>query len=188
MPESRVVVIYAHAAPRLSRVNEPLRHALEQLDGVRVRNLYVRYPDFDIDVAAEQAALASAELVVWQYPVHWYAMPSLMKEWLDTVFTHGWAFGEGGTALRGKALLVLLTAGSAQQAYRPGALHGFHFDAFLPPLQQTAALCRMRWLPPQVFHDARGASPEAVSAHIDAVCAALRQFVATGRLPFVEGA
>ncbi len=65
--------------------------------GVEVRDLYALYPDYLIDVAAEQAALAPARLVVWQHPIHWYGMPPLMKLWLDEVFAFGWAYGPGGT-------------------------------------------------------------------------------------------
>ena len=76
---------------------------------LEVRDLYALYPDYLIDVAAEQAALAAARLVVWQHPIHWYGMPPLMKLWLDEVLAFGWAYGPGGTALRGKDLWLVAT-------------------------------------------------------------------------------
>ena len=69
--------------------------ALEGL-GVEVRSLYDRYPDFDIDAAAEQAALDARRLVVWLHPLYWYGVPALLKHWFDTVLVKGWAYGEGG--------------------------------------------------------------------------------------------
>ena len=41
----------------------------------------------------EQAALADAELIVWQHPIQWYSMPALMKLWVDEVLAFGWAYG-----------------------------------------------------------------------------------------------
>lgn len=40
-------------------------NAVSDLSGLEVRSLYDLYPDFDIDVTAQQAALSRADLVVW---------------------------------------------------------------------------------------------------------------------------
>ena len=148
MTPSRILVIYAHPAPRRSRANKPLARALASLPGVAMHDLYWPYPDFDIDVRIEQAAVEAAELVVFQFPVQWYATPSLLKEWLDVVLEMGWAYGPGGTALRGKHLMVLATTGGRAHAYSQAGTHGYTFDMFLLPLQRTAALCGMQWEPP----------------------------------------
>ncbi|MCP0855302.1 NAD(P)H-dependent oxidoreductase, partial [Salmonella enterica subsp. enterica serovar Give] len=39
------------------------------LENVEMRSLYHLYPDFNIDVAAEQEALSRASLIVWQHPM-----------------------------------------------------------------------------------------------------------------------
>ncbi|MEZ5580673.1 MAG: NAD(P)H-dependent oxidoreductase [Candidatus Competibacteraceae bacterium] len=70
--------------------------AAAAVPGVAVRNLYERYPDFDIDARAEQQAIQSAELLVFQYPTYWYSPPPLLKLWIDTVLEPGWAYGPGG--------------------------------------------------------------------------------------------
>ena len=72
MTPSRILVIYAHPAPRRSRANKPLARELASLPGVAMHDLYWHYPDFDIDVRIEQAAVEAAELVVFQFPVQWY--------------------------------------------------------------------------------------------------------------------
>ena len=71
-----ILVVYAHLYPKHSRACMALLNAACDLPGLKVRSLYDRYPDFDIDVAAEQKALASADLVVWLHPVYWYSAPS----------------------------------------------------------------------------------------------------------------
>ncbi|KHK51859.1 NAD(P)H dehydrogenase [Ralstonia sp. A12] len=177
MTPSRILVIYAHPAPRRSRANKPLARALASLPGVAMHDLYWHYPDFDIDVRIEQEAVEAAELIVFQFPVQWYATPSLLKEWLDVVLEMGWAYGPGGTALRGKHLMVLATTGGRAHSYSPAGTHGYTFDMFLLPLQRTAALCGMQWQPPHVLHDADDASPETIDAHVAEVRAALQPWL-----------
>ena len=99
----RILILLAHPQRAHSRVNEAMARAAGQA-GVAVRDLYALYPDYLIDVPAEQAALADADLVVWLHPIHWYGMPPLMKLWLDEVFAFRWAYGPGGQAL-GDALV-----------------------------------------------------------------------------------
>jgi glutathione-regulated potassium-efflux system ancillary protein KefF len=165
---SRVVVLAAHPRLEQSRVNRQLLQAarLAGHDGsIVVRDLYALYPDYLIDAAAEQAALAAAQLVVWLHPVQWYGMPPLMKLWLDDVLALGWAYGSGGDALRGKDVWLVASTGGAEASYHPRGYNRYFFDAFLPPYEQSAVLCGMRFLPPLVLHGAHQASDAAIAAH-----------------------
>lgn len=165
-PAPDVLVIVAHPAMEQSRVNRRLRQAAEQAGPrVMVRDLYRLYPDYLVDVAAEQAALARARLVVWQHPIYWYSMPALMKLWVDEVLAFGWAYGPGGTMLHGKDLWLVASTGDSQDAYRPDGYNRYFFDAFLPPYEQTAALCGMRFLPPMALHGALGIGQDEVAEH-----------------------
>ena len=94
-------------------------------------------------------------------------MPPLMKLWLDDVLAFGWAYGPGGTALAGKDLWLALTTGGPEDSYRPDRYNRYFFDAFLPPYEQTAALCGMRFLPPLVLHGAHRLAPAALAAHAE---------------------
>lgn len=167
----QVLVIVAHPSMEQSRVNRRLLHAMHSLaatpagDKLAVRDLYRLYPDYHIDVAAEQAALARARLVVWQHPIHWYGMPPLMKLWVDEVLAFGWAYGPEGTALRGKDLWLVASTGGPQDSYRPDSYNRYFFDAFLPPYEQTAALCGMRFLHPMMLHGAHRVTKDEVAEH-----------------------
>ena len=165
---SDILILVAHPQQEQSSVNRALLQAVRSagLPGVELRDLYALYPDYLIDVAAEQAALAPARLVVWQHPIHWYGMPPLMKLWLDEVFSFGWAYGPGGLALQGKDLWLVASTGGPAESYRPDSYNRYFFDAFLPPYEQTAALCGMRFLPPMVLFGAHRASEEAIAAHV----------------------
>jgi glutathione-regulated potassium-efflux system ancillary protein KefF len=161
-----IVVIAAHPNWRDSRVNRRMVEAARASRGVQVRDLYSQYPDYDIDVPAEQAAVAGARLVVLLHPMQWYSMPALLKLWLDDVLTYGWAYGGASTALQGKDLWLATTTGGPESSYHPQSYNRYFFDAFLPPYEQTAALCGMRFLPPLVLHGARRADEETVEAHV----------------------
>ena len=90
--EIGIYVIAAHPAWRESRINRPLMQATTALPRVQVQDLHSCYPDYAIDVAAEQAALVKAQLVVLLHPIQGYSMPALQKLWLDEVLTYGWAY------------------------------------------------------------------------------------------------
>lgn len=175
---SHILVIGAHPDLAHSHVNQALAEGLRRaaLPGVHYRDLYALYPDYLVDVAAEQAALAPAQLVVWQHPVQWYSMPALMKLWVDEVLSFRWAYGPGGQALKGKDLWLVATTGGSEDSYRPDRYNRYFFDAFLPPYDQTAALCGMRFLPPLVLHGAHRADAAAIDAHVATFLDRLRSY------------
>ncbi len=148
----RVLLLFAHPAIHKSRANRTLFAAAQAVDGLTVRNLYEIYPDFLIDVPTEQRLLESHDVVVLQPPFYWYSAPSLVKEWLDLVFQPGWAYGEGGIALRGKTMLQAVTTGGSAEVYCEAGRHGHTVRDFLLPYEQSARLCGMRYLAPFVVH------------------------------------
>ncbi|WP_395703943.1 NAD(P)H-dependent oxidoreductase [Aquabacterium sp.] len=166
---ARIQVLLAHPQLEHSRIARRMAQAVQAAADrgapMELRDLYARYPDYLIDVAAEQAALADTELMVWLHPIHWYGMPPLMKLWLDEVFAFGWAYGPGGNALRGRDLWLALSTGGPEHSYRSDGYNRYFFDAFLPPYDQTAALAGMRFLPPLVLHGAHRADDATVQAH-----------------------
>ena len=163
---SKILILAAHPHLEHSRVTRRLIEAAQSVNGVELRDLYRLYPDYLIDVAAEQRALALADLVVWLQPLHWYGMTALLKLWVDEVFAFRWAYGPGGHALAGKDLWLVSSTGGGEAAYRPEGTNRYFFDAFLPPYEQTAALAGMRFLPPLVLHGAHRVSDAELNAHV----------------------
>lgn len=162
-----VYLVAAHPHLRESRVTRALLARARSQPRVEARDLYAAYPDYDIDVPAEQARMEAARLVVLVQPVQWYSMPALLKLWMDEVLTLGWAYGRGGTALQGKDIWLVASTGGPEASYHPSSYNRYFFDAFLPPYEQTAALCGMRFLPPLLLHGAHRASEAEIDAHGD---------------------
>jgi len=175
-----IALIYAHPHPVRSRANRALVDAARTVPAVVVRSLYDTYPDFAIDVAAERKLLTDAELIVWQHPLMWYSAPALLKLWFDTVLTHGWAYGQGGTALTGKSCLWVSTTGAPPGDYTTRGKHQHTIDAFVPVMEMTARYCGMRWLPPIIVHGAHLIDDAALQDHAARYRARLRSFSTEG--------
>jgi glutathione-regulated potassium-efflux system ancillary protein KefG len=150
----RVLVLFAHPVLERSRVNKRLVDSIRDVEGVTIRDLYEDYPTLFIDVQREQADLAAHDVIVFQHPFYWYSVPAILKEWQDLVLEHGWAYGVGGTNLRGKITLNAITTGGPAHAYTKGGYNRFTIRELLSPWDQTAHLCGMRFLAPFAVHAA----------------------------------
>ncbi|MGD8316535.1 MAG: NAD(P)H-dependent oxidoreductase [Myxococcales bacterium] len=164
-PLHRVLVLFAHPALEKSRVNQVLIRGLDRLPGTTFHDLYETYPDFDVDVEREQALLLEHDVIVLHHPFFWYSTPALVKQWEDLVLEHGWAYGKGGTALAGKTMLSAITTGGRQSAYLRGGHNRYTIVELLRPIEQTAVLCGLEYLPPFVVHGTHGIRDSEIEAH-----------------------
>lgn len=178
-----VFLVFAHPYPDRSRANRRLLEAVEGLEGVEVRSLYDAYPSFDIDVPAEQAALERADTVVWHHPTYWYTVPGLLKHWFDKVLLRGWAYGDGGTALRGKRCLWVTTTGGDDDAYSASGMHARPFAEYTPVIEQTARFCGMRWEDPLIVQGAHRLSEAALDGLARSYRARLVSLLGEGAAP-----
>jgi glutathione-regulated potassium-efflux system ancillary protein KefG len=149
---NRILILFAHPVMHKSTVNCAMTGRIKDIEGLTLHKLYEEYPDFHIDVAREQQLLLEHDLIVWQHPFYWYSAPSLIKEWIDLVLQHGFAYGKKGTALQGKQVLSAVTTGGRMEAYQPGGRNEYTIPQFLAAFERTARLCRMDYLPPFVVH------------------------------------
>lgn len=177
-----ILLLCAHPDLAQSHISQQLLQAARAASHgpghLQTRDLYALYPDYHIDVEAEQQALAQARLLIWLHPLHWYGMPALLKLWVDEVLGFGWAYGPGGQALQGKDLWLLSSTGGSAASYTPDGHNEHSLDAFLLPQAQTARLCGMRWLPPWVLHGAHRASEAEVQQHVRGFIERLRSYPA----------
>ncbi|MGJ1198919.1 NAD(P)H-dependent oxidoreductase [Sphingobacterium spiritivorum] len=163
----KILVLFAHPTLEQSVVNKKLIRRMRSLPNISVRDLYELYPDFDIPVRVEQAALERHDIVIWMHPIYWYSAPPLIKQWIDLVLLHDWAYGTKGTALKDKWIFNAVTTGATLEAYQEGGHHGYPLKDFLLPYKQTAALCHMHYLPPYVIDGTFSKQPKEIEQDIE---------------------
>ncbi|WP_020653390.1 NAD(P)H-dependent oxidoreductase [Massilia niastensis] len=161
----QALVVFADASLHRSRISRRIGDAARSLPGVQVQDLYQLYPDFFIDARAERELVKAAQLLVFVFPIGWYGMPALLKEWFDTVFRPEWAVADGSGRLHGKSCWAAVACNSNPEDYQPGERHGHPMTDYLLPLEQTARACGMRWIAPHISYSADRADARAADAH-----------------------
>lgn len=161
----KVLILFAHPALQRSRVNRELINGLDKLEGVTFHDLYEAYPTLYVDVQREQDLLSSHDIVIMHHPFYWYSTPAILKEWQDLVLTHGWAYGKEGRALAGKVMFNTVTTGGPQRAYTSGGYNHYTLRQLLAPLEQTATLCRMKYLSPFAIYGTHLMKPDVIKQH-----------------------
>ena len=162
---NNILILFAHPALQKSRVNRRLIRYVRDIDGVAFNDLYEEYPDFNINVAREQELLIKNDIVVFHHPIFWFSMPAILKEWLDLVLEHGWAYGKDGKALKGKKLLSVISTGGRESLYRKEGYNRHTIREFLHPIKQTAYVCGMDYLSPFVVHGTHMITEQEIEDH-----------------------
>jgi putative NADPH-quinone reductase len=150
----KLILYYAHPGQQHSQAGRAMWQAAEGVEEITRVDLYADYPRFHIDPDREQDRLRAHDVIVFQFPLYWYSTPALVKEWLDIVLEHGFAYGAGGEALKGKLFGLALTCAGPEEAYQTEGYQHHELRTFLTPLEQTARLCKMVFLPPFVLYGA----------------------------------
>lgn len=156
----KTLILFAHPRFEDSRVQKSLLNHIKTLPGVRIHDLYEHYPEFNIDIKYEQELLLEHDLIIWMHPFYWYSAPPILKQWIDLVLSHGWAYGKGGTALIDKPIFSCISSGGPKEAYQEDGFHGYSVSEFLRPYERTAGLCNMIYLPPFFVHGSHKISDE----------------------------
>jgi putative NADPH-quinone reductase len=165
---TKVLVLFAHPGQRHSRINVDMARVAQTTRDISFVDLYAEYPRFNINIGTEQQRLLEHSVIIFQFPVYWYSTPSLLKEWQDLVLEYGFAYGPAGNKLAGKLLLPIVTAGGTEQAYRFSGSNSFPLRTLLSPLEQTANLCQMQYIPPFVlFASLKARTDGRVQTHLD---------------------
>lgn len=172
----KILVLVAHPRPERSVANRRLMRVAEGISGVTVVDLYAEYPTFAFDASREHARVSDHDVLIFQHPVYWFSAPAMVKGWIDSVLSFGWAFGPEGDALRGKIYLHSVTTAASHGVFaremtsRAALRDQFHsFEAM-------ATLCGMRYLPPfSLFGEQEGeARTDRLERHARAFAALLR--------------
>lgn len=148
------------------------------------------------DVVPEQDKLRRADLLVLQFPLWWYAMPAMLKGWVDRVFEAGFAYdvidpatgrarkyGDGG--LVGKRGLVVVTAGDRPGSLEPRGISGSIEDVLWPLLHGTFWYTGMDALRPHLVTLARDVDETRMPQLEGDLTARLREVMGEARIPYL---
>jgi len=153
----KILVILAHDDTRNSRVNKRFALELENDANVEVRDIKALYPDYNIDIQSEQEAIKKADKVVFQFPMYWFNAPSILKEWMDKVYSLGFAFdvtkeGYERRELEGREFMLAVSMGGAQEAYDGEKVKSV--NECLTPYIYTSKFCGMKVVDPYYVYGA----------------------------------
>ena len=149
------LIILGHPNYKNSFANKTVIEELQKWDlTIEIRNIHHLYPDYKIDIKAEQEALLKHQTIVFQYPFYWYNMPAILKLWFDEVFAYQFAYGSQGDKLKGKNFVPSFTVGSSENSYNVLGFQHFRVYEFCKNLEQTALFAQMNYIDPIYFHGA----------------------------------
>jgi putative NADPH-quinone reductase len=148
-------MILAHPDIGKSIGNKTISNTFAKSENTELRHLDLLYPDFNINIKAEQEALLKADTIIFQFPLFWYNMPAILKHWIDKVFEYGFAFGAEST-LNKKKIIVSFTIGSPVKDYPSEIIQKIVF-----PLQGLAEYCNLEYVGELFCNDINGYSVEA---------------------------
>ena len=162
----KTLVIVSHPYAEQSHAIKALEHVAQISSDVTVRNLESLYGSdaTSFDVAAEQQAYAGVDRVVYLFPIHWFNLTPMLKAYLNQVWAYGWAFGPNGTALKGKEMQVVVTAGATEHTYSAEGLIQSSMDDVLTPMKASALYVGMTFAAPLAFYGAMGVGEDTLAS------------------------
>jgi NAD(P)H dehydrogenase (quinone) len=134
------------------------------------------------EIAAEQEKLLWSDAVILQFPMWWFAMPAILKGWVDRVFTYGFGYGVGSVGralygdgtLAGRRAMLSLTIGAGESSFSTRGVHGELGDLLFPIQHGILYYTGMDVLPPFVVWDALEIDPSRFGRLTEAYGARLR--------------
>jgi NAD(P)H dehydrogenase (quinone) len=143
--EVRVSDLYADGwKANVDRADFPLLSSEERLKPVAASHDAYAEGCLTDDVKAEIEKLLWADALILHFPLWWFAMPAILKGWVDRVFAYGLAYGVGehsdkrwgdrygeGT-FAGKRAMLIVTAGGWEEHYAARGVNGPIDDLLFP--------------------------------------------------------
>ena len=160
--QSKTLVIASHPYPEKSVINKALQQTVQDMDGVIYRNLETLYGNdiTKIDVEAERKAYEGVDRVVYMYPIHWFNLTPMLKAYFNAVWFQ-WA----PQSLKGKKMLVVVTAGAGESNYSHEGNIGLTIGEVLAPMKACANYVGMTYLEPLAFLGVTGADKAKISSY-----------------------
>lgn len=136
------LIVYTHPNP-MSFNHAILSTVVEELqeEDIRVRDLYslgfdpvIRQSDYEAiargevpeDIRAEQGHILWADIIIFIFPIFWGGPPSLLKGYIERVYSQGFAYEFTDKGMRGllsgKKVVIINTAGGSLKQYESSGM------------------------------------------------------------------
>ncbi len=133
----KTLIIVGHQSYENSVYNKKLIETIKDIENITVHILTK-----DFNAQDEQNLLTKYDNIILQYPIYWYNTTPLLKSWLDEVLTYGYAYGPNGDKLENKNFGIVVTTGSALEAYSAEGFVKFTLEEILAPMKATLNFTR----------------------------------------------
>jgi len=166
---NKATLLNFHPSPSRSKANARLLSAVAGRTDIRIVSMRERYPegikDLNEDGAREIEIMRSTRNLILQFPVQWYSVPGLLKDWLDVVLTRAYYIHPHteGVTLSSLNVWLAMTAGNTPDAYTEHGQNGFQMDDILTPLKAVAFRAGWAWHSPYILYGANRLTDEALS-------------------------
>ncbi len=147
----KILILFSHPNPSHSSVNLSMLKSLQSVENVTVVDLYADYPDFHISREKELKRLHEHDIVIFQFPLSWFYMPSILKEWQDVVLNMNTNSGNNYLGFEEMEFFCSITIDL--QRYHSGRLfkNTLKIKNILTPLEMMCDCIGMKYLPPYVL-------------------------------------
>ena len=131
----KTLVVIGHPDLETSLINKRWMDELKKYpENFTVHHLRHENTDHRFDLKKEQKLIEEHGNLIIQFPMYWFNCPALVKQWIDEVFTEGWAYGEGGTILKEKKIGLGISMGLKEEKLTK---YNFSVDDLILPFKIT---------------------------------------------------
>ena len=113
----KTLIILAHPDLTRSMANKKLKEEAKKNTDVIVHNIYEEYSNGKINLEKELNLLKETGTLILQFPIQWFNCPSLLKEWIDTVFMAAHFSESEEKILANKKIGLAITTGGVKEIY-----------------------------------------------------------------------
>lgn len=121
--------------------------AMTQADFIDLETSYKQNQDV-FDYTFERQRLLAYDQIIFQFQLHWYQAPAILKIWMDQVFENVHKDANFLRELKGKCLGVVVIAGVKADHYQTGGREGRTISEVLSPYDLFARHFGMSYLSP----------------------------------------
>jgi putative NADPH-quinone reductase len=149
----KIKIISGHPNIVDSIANRTILNVLEKENNFTISNLMNNYSDYKVDSDKEIKNLLDSDVIVLQFPFHWYGVPAILKMWIDSITT-SLVYGPNKGGLKGKTFILSTTTGGPEDSYQENGYNKFKMKELLLPLLKLGDSLEMIVLEPVVLHSA----------------------------------